>query len=514
MNMNGYIKELRELAEQSGISDAIEMHEVLTLALFKLLNSDATSSHFDKYLLEHHNGHEQTLRIMKKDLKEDYFMINKDNTIEVTSNLNHSSESRFTREVKSSKVKEAELNILKLVESSNSFSDFCQEYSKLLENKDHRSMLYKTSFDMTLIEAFKIADNVKKGMVVRPALLIEPFGEINASYQGPNFADLSIKNIDEKLDYLQNHKDLFAVLSALDGRYYTSFEKFKEVYSNGELDNDMFLSKILLSDDPSECIDAIFSGEWFDTYKAATLRSLKKTLLSPSVNDFYEMHPIVDSLVDAMYIRHPYFSVDENNTIEIKISMEDKDITPEEISKNKEEFLKDVNIFKLDRKETDDMREGDSPYTRVSVTSPFGILMDIGGRHNYKLNPNLSVIYINTVQMNTKLNDENELLCINRFLKLCQENKIICAYEGDNLSSRVKETINNYKGVVSFDKSLDSDVITSLRYYHMMMKDMQCTYDEILSVHKDFSTLPKELFKEDIIPILQKKIKQQHKLTP
>ena len=116
--------------------------------------------------------------------------------------------------------------------------------------------------------------------------------------------------------------------------------------------------------------------------------------------------------------------------------------------------------------------------------------------------------------MNTKLSDENELLCINRFLKMCQENKIICAYEGDNITTRVKEMISNYKGVVSFDKSIDSDVINSLRYYHMMMKDMQSTYDEILLVHKEFSTLPKELSKEDIIPILQKKVKQYKKLTP
>lgn len=514
MKMNDYIKELRNLAEQASVIDATEMHEVLTLALFKLLNSEATSSSFNKYRLEHHNGHEQTLRIMKRDSKEDYFMINKDNTIEVTNSIHPISEIRFTKEVKSSMVKEAELEFFNLIKVSDSFSIFCEQYSKILDDKAHRHMLYNSSVDMTLIEAYKISANVKKGISVRPALSIEPFGEINASYKGSEFAAFSIKNISDKLNQLQTDQELFRVLASIDGLYYTSFEKFKEVYTNGEMDKETLLSKLLSSDEPSECIDAVFGGEWFDTYKAASLRSCKKTLLSPSVNDLYEMHPVVNSLVDTMFARHPYFSVDENNTVEIKVSMEHKDIKPEEMDKHKDEFLDDVNRFKLDRQYTDDLRESVSPHTRVYITSPFGVLMDIGGRHNYKLNPNLSLVYINSVQMNTKLSDENELLCINRFLKMCQENKIICAYEGDNITTRVKEMISNYKGVVSFDKSIDSDVINSLRYYHMMMKDMQSTYDEILLVHKEFSTLPKELSKEDIIPILQKKVKQYKKLTP
>ena len=513
MKMIEYIKELRDLAKQAGVTDATEMHEVLTLALFKLLNSEATSSSFNKYRLEHHNGDTQTLRIMNKDSKETYFMINTDNTIEVTSSLHHSSDSRFTREVKSTMVKEAETKFFNMIKDSNSFPAFCEQYCEILDEKSHRSMLYSSSCDTTLIDAYKISEYIKNGSVVRPTLSVEPFAEINASYKGPDFADLSVKNISDKLNQLQTNNDLFRVLSAIDGLYYTSFEKFKEIYTNDELDKDTFLSKILSSDDPVECIEAVFGGEWFDTYKSATLRSLKKTLLSPSVNDLYEMNPVVNVLVETMYEKHPYFSIDENDTIEIKVSIEDKDITLEDMNKNTREFLDDVNIFKLDRQYSDYLREQDYPHTRVYITSPFGVLMDIGGRHNYKLNPNLSLIYINSVQMDTKLNDENELLCINRFLKMCQENKIICAYEGDNISNRVKEIINNYKGVVSFDKSMDSDVITSLRYYHMMMKDMQSTYDEILSVHKDFATLPKDLHKEDIIPILQKKLKQHNKLT-
>lgn len=513
MKMNDYIKELRDLAEQAGVIDATEMHEVLTLSLFKLLNSEATSSSFNKYKLEHYNDPEQTLRIMNKDIKENYFMINPDNTIEATSSVHYSADSRFTKEVKSSMIKEAEIQMFNLIKDSDSFTAFYEKYSKILDDKAHRGMLCNSSVDMTLIKAYKISDHVKKGLVVRPSLSIEPFGEINASYKGPEFADFSIKNISDKLNQLQTDQELFRVLASIDGLYYTSFEKFKEVYTNGNLDKETLLSKLLSSDEPSECIDAVFGGEWFETYKSASLRSCKKTLMSPSVNDLYEMHPVVNSSVDTMFARHPYFSVDENNTVEIKVSMEHKDITPEEMDKNKKEFLDDVNKFKLDRQYTDDLREGVSPHTRVYITSPFGVLMDIGGRHNYKLNPNFSLVYINSVQMNTKLSDENELLCINRFLKMCQENKIICAYEGDNISSRVKETISNYKGVVSFDKSMDSDVITSLRYYHIMMKDMQSTYDEILSVHKDFSTLPKDLSKEDIIPILEKKVKQHHKLT-
>lgn len=513
MNMTEYIKELRDVALQNGITDSTEMHEVLTLALFKLLNSDFASS-FDKYRLEHHNEHEQTLRIIKRDSKEDSFMINKDNTIEVTSRMHSITDSRFIKEVKNSMVKEAELQFLNLVKGSESFPLFCKQYSKISDDKAHRHLLYKSSIDLTLIQAYKISANIKNGTSIRPDLYIEPFGEINASYKGTDFANLSIKNISDKLNYLQTDDDLFRVLSSIDGLYYTSFEKFKQVYTDGDLDTDTFLSKLLSSDDPSECIDAIFGGEWFDTYKSDTLRSLKKSLLDPSVSDFYEMHPVVTSLVDTIHVKYPYFSVDENNTVEIKVSMEHKDITKEEININTKKFLDDVNRFNLEHQSTDYQRDELSPHTRVYIKSPFGVLMDIGGKHNYKLNPNLSIIYINSVQMNTKLNDENELLCINRFLKMCEENKIICAYEGDNISTRVKEMISNYKGVVSFDKSIDSDVINSLRYYHMMMKDMQSTYDEILLVHKEFSTLPKELSKEDIIPILQKKVKQYKKLTP
>jgi len=511
MKINDYIKELRELATKAGVVDATEMHEVLTLSLFKMLNSEATAPDFKKYKLEHFNEEEKTLRIMADE--QFHAFITKDNSIEVLENNFYVNE-RFIRAVKSDAVKLGELEFLNLVKESDSFEVFSKKYTELAGIKSHRHTLCNTNFDLSLINANRMFLEIQSGVVARPSLLIEPFGELNMSHKGLEFGEFSVKNISDKLSYLDKHRGLFDVMSSIDGVKYTSFEKFKDEYMNNKLDPDMFLSKMLSSDNPAECIKSVFSGEWFDTYKKSTLRSVKKSLMSPSITDLYEMHPIVNELVDAMYTKYPYFTVDENNIAEIKVHIEKRGITETQIEKNKNKYLDELNQFTLDPVDRDKQRSYDKPHTRVYMTSPFGVLMDIGGRHNYNISEQLSILYLDSIEMNTKLNDENEMLCLNRFMKMCLDNKIICAYDGEKISSRAREFIQDYKGVVSFDRSLQHDMdLDNARYYLIMIKHMKSSYQEILSVHKDFPNISRDLENEEVTQLLQNKLKEKNKLT-
>lgn len=511
MNINDYIKELRELATNAGVTDATEMHEVLTLSLFKMLNSEATASNFNKYQLEHFNEDEKTLRIMGEN--QFHAFIEKDNSIVILED-NFYRDERFIKSVKSDAVKEGELEFFNLVKESESFEAFSKKYTELAVTKSHRHTLYNTNFDLTLINANRIFLEIEAGVVTRPSLLIEPFGELNMSYKGLEFGELSVKNINDKLSYLEEQRGLFDVMSSIDGVNYTSFSKFKDDYMNNKLDPDMFLSKMLSSDNPTECIKAVFSGEWFETYKASTLRSVKKSLMSPSVSDLYEMHPIVNELVDAMYTKYPYFTVDENNVAEVKVHIEKRGITETQIEKNKNKYLDELNIFTLNPVSNDKQRSYDKTHTRVYMTSPFGVLMDIGGRHNYNISEKLSILYLDNIQMNTKLNDDNEMLCLNRFMKMCVENKIICAYDGENISSRAREFIENYKGVVGFDRSLQHDMdLDNARYYLIMIKNLKSSYEDILAVHKEFPNISRDLENDEVTELLQNKLKEKNKLT-
>lgn len=507
MKINDYIKELRELATKSGITDAVEMNTILTLSLFKILKSEATSSNFENYKLEHFNGDNTTLRIM--DDNQFHAVIGKDNDIVSLEDNNH-----FIRPVKSDNVKEGELSFLNLVKESNSFEEFCDKYSELSETKSHRNTLYNTNFDMTLINAYRTFMAISAGTVASPCLLVEPFGEINSNYKGRYFGELSVKNINDKLNYLEKERDLFNLMSHIDGVNYTSFSKFKDEYLNNKLDPDMFLSKMLISDDPTECIKAVFGGEWFETYKAATLRSVKKSLMAPSVSEIYAMYPIVNELVSTMYEKYPYFTVDENNVVEVKVNIEKSGITETHMERNKKKYLDELNAFTLEPAHRDLQRSYDKPHTRVYLSSPFGVLMDVGGRHNHNISEKLSILYLDDIKMNTKLNDENEILCLNRFMKLCLDNKIICAYDGEKISSRAREFIENYKGVVSFDRSLQHDMdLDNARYYLIMIKNLKSSYEDILSVHKDFPNISRDLKNEEVAELLQSKLKEKNKLT-
>lgn len=516
MKMNDYIKDMRAIAEASGVKDATEMNEILTLSFFKLLQSPATAIDFKKYKLEHFNAEGETLRIMKDDLFELHFSIDPDHSIKSLGST-FGAEGRNVVALKDDNVKETELNFLKVVQESKTFNDFCEQYSNLLANNDNdtkkKDLFSYSRVDKTLVDAYKILNNVKNNEVDRIVLLVEPFGEILGNHVGPDFIKLSTKNIVEKIDYLQEKETLFQTLSSIDGINYTSFKKFKEAYYNNDLEEDSILAKLLGSDNPSDCIESIFEGEWFDTYKETTLRSLKKCLLETTVNEMYEMHPIVETIVDAMYDKYPYFKIAQNDMIQIKTLIETKETTQADMDANKQFFMDEVNIFRLDRKEQDENRKNDRKYTRVYATSPFGVLMDIGGRQSFPENPNLSILYLDEIKMNTNLNDENEMICVNRFLKLCEENKIVCAYDSEKISSRVTEAIKAYSGAASFDRNTDFDNIDALRPYVLMIKDVNLTYSDFLIIQKEIPNLPPNSTDEEIISVFQSKLKQTNKLT-
>jgi len=513
MNINDYIKDMKAIAEQSGISDPAVMNEVLTLALFKLFQSPALLADFSKHKLEHHNDNDTVLGIMENDLFSKHFVINHDI---VQTNKTSFASDKGIQEVKKNIVKETELSFLNIVKSSKSFNEFCEKYSDFSTNTDTnflKKFSYSSRVETTLMDAYSLLDNITQGKKNRTNLIVAPFGEIQMNHVVPDFMEFVNKNINEKLDYLLEKDMLFRTLSSIDGINYTSAQKFKESYLNNELEDDSFLSKLLISDDPSDCIKAVFEGEWFETYKETTLRSLKKVLLEPSVSDMYERHPIVNVMVDAMYDKYPYFNVNQNELIQIKTILETRNTTSSEMDNNKKTFMEDFNAFSLDTKEYNEPYNKDSKYSRVYATSPFGVLMEVGGRHTFPPNENLSVLYLDDIKINTNLNDENAVICFNRFLKLCEDNKIVCAYDGEKLSEHVRNTIEAHSGVASFDKSTDLDNLNHLMPYKIIIKDMNVTYAEFLTLKPIIATLPEGASNEDMLKTFQSKLKQQNKLT-
>lgn len=515
MKITDYVKEMKTIAEQSGISNPAEMNEVLTLALFKLLQSPALLSEFTKHKLEHHNDNNIMLGIMDDDLFAKHFIIDHDSTVK-SNKKSFSVGDKDVHEVKKNVVKETELDFLNVVKSSESFGDFCKNYSDFLTNTDNtilKQFSHRSKIEKTLVEAYTLLDTVREGKTNRTHLVVEPFGEIQMNHVTPDFMEFVNKDINGKLDHLAEKDMLFRTFSSIDGVTYTSVQKFKEAYLNNELEEDSFLSKLLSSDDPSVCIETIFEGEWFDTYKETTLRSGKKALLAPTVNEMYERYPIVNVMVEAMYDKYPYFNVEQNDMIQIKTILETADTTTDEMDIHKKEFMADVNQFCFKDKEYSEHLKEDTKHTRVYATSPFGVLMEIGGRHTFPPNKNLSVLYLDDIKMKTNLNDENEIICLNRFLKLCEENKIVCAYDGENLSERAKEIIKARTGVASFDKSNNFDNLDHLLPYKVIIKDMNATYDDFITLKSVIPSLPENSSTDDIIKTFQNKLKQQNKLT-
>lgn len=514
MNINDYIKEMKTIVEQSGISNPAEMNEVLTLALFKLFQSPALLEDFKLYKLEHYNENDLTLGIMKNSILEDHFIIKKDVIFKRNESIFMGD--KDVKEVKEDAVKNTELAFFDLINSSQSFNEFCEKYSDFLSETGKGNLSkfsYLSKIEKSLTEAYSLLDNVKQGKKERTHLVVEPFGEMQMNHVVPDFMEFVNKNINEKLDYLSEKSSLFHTLSSIDGINYTSVKKFKESYLNNELEDDSFLSKLLSSDEPAACIEAIFEGEWFDTYKETTLRSLKKTLLSPSVNDMYERHPIVNVIVESMYDKYPYFNSNQNDMLQIKIILETNNTTASEMNAHKEAFMADVNAFDLDVKTYNEHHNKETKHTRLYATSPFGVLMEVGGRHTFPANQNLSVLYLDEIKMNTSLTDENEMICLNRFLKLCEENKIVCAYDGEKLSDHVKEVIKSHTGVASFDRSNNFDKLDHLLPYKVIIWNMNTTYSEFSTLKAVIPFLPENSSEDEMLKAFQAKLKQQNKLT-
>lgn len=524
MNISDYIKEIRESITDAGITDVTQSHEVLMLSIFKLLQSPAIMENFEKCKLEHINKVDETLRIKKSGLFSENFIIKPDNSITVL-DKDFGHEARSAIELKSSGVKNIELKMVDILKNSHSFADYHGKFNTLIEvndendeeiKKEKRDFTIYSKIDKTLIHASKMLNDLKNEELAYINSAVDPFGVISSNHVEPLFIKLVAKNISDKLDYLESEETLFQTISSVDGIDYTSFKKFKEAFYNNELDEDSLFSKLLSSDVPTVCLEAIFEGEWFDTYKEMTLRSLKKCLLDPTLNDLYELYPIVDTIVDNIQTKYPYFNVNQNDIIQFKTVIELEETTDSEIVQNKIDFLEDVNMFRLDLKESDDNRLAlNGKYTRVYGTSPFGVLIDVGGRHNYPANKDFSTIYLEKIRLDTIINDENEMMCVNRFMKLCEDNKIICIYDSENISEHAINVIKSYSGrVVSFDRNPSDSGIDLLHPYKLMIKDLNFKYSEILAVEKDIRSIPSGSSDDDMKNFLKSKLKSQPKLTP
>jgi hypothetical protein len=521
MNINNYTKEIQDIIIQSGITDRNQVQEITTLSLLKLMQSPAIAENFENYSLEHFNMEGETLGILKNDLFKDHFVVNSDAI--VYRKDRDSGDERKTSAVKSDSLKNIELQFLDVLNKSQSFNEFYNNFEDLLSSRNPENQYMKYRSDLmihsrvenTLMDAYKIVRDIKNDEITgRINLLVEPFAAISGNYKEPALIKLLQMNISQKLDFLNDDDTLFKTLSEIDGVDYVNFSRFKEAYYDNELDEESFLSKLLISDTPSDCIEAVFEGEWYDTYKATTLRSLKKCLLEPTVNDMYELYPIIDTVIEKMYDRYPYFNINQNDVAQIKTILELKETTEEERKENKEKFLDDTNAFTLKKIELDENRIKDVNYTRVYAVSPFEVLMDIGGRHAQINNLDLDILHLENIKMSIRISDENEIICINRFFKLCQDNKIVCAYNGDEMSSRFKEIMKNYEGsVVIFDKGMGDPEDEILNYYKMMLFTMKLNYDEMLIGQKERIHFKSGLSDEDMIKALDSKIKSQNKLT-
>lgn len=507
MNINDYIKTIKEYALKSGISDENELHEIATLSIYKMLQTPALKKHLKNHKLAYNAHENKTLLLVEDSLFGGSYSINDDNTVNSISNFIDSNNALF---VKDDELKKVEKSFFNILTQSESFEDFSKKITEFSKSVDLATFKKQTKMDCTLIKAFDFRTRIKDGNLGYMEIKVEPFAYIRNNYLDKRLIEFLPKSIDEKLDYLKDNDSLFKGLSTMDGLLFTSIDKFKEAFKNNQLDKDSLLYKLLSSNEPIECLDAVFEGEWFDTYKERTLKSLKRCLSMPTIDSLYNEYPIIDNILDAVYEKYPYFNISQNDILQIKVVIENDTTTNDEKQNNRNTYFNESNQFTFETWSNDDEID-DNHYSRVYAVTPFGVLMDIGGEHAYS-EKGYSIITVNKTPMHSNVSEENERLCIETFMKVCEKNKIICCYESDMISTHIVDIFKEFQGkVVLIDRDeIDENILIA---YQSMISHMDLNYEQMLQLEKEIPSLGNHLDQKEMIEILNSKLKNHNKLT-
>ena len=509
MNMNDYIKTIKDYAIKSGITDSKELHEVAILSIYKILQTPALKGYLRKHKLAYNAHESNTLALVEDSLGGGSYSINDDNTINTSSSYINSQNEMF---VKNDELKLYEQEIYNILSDSDTFVGFSKSFREFSQSSELSKFERQTKIDKILIQACKLQKRVADGDVGHIEIKVEPFAYICSNYDDKSFAEFLTKTIDEKIDFLKDDETFFQTLSTIDGLLFTSIDKFKEALKNNQLDEDSILLKLLISNDPIECIEAVFEGEWFETYKERTLTSLKRCLAIPTIDSLYSEYPIIDTILDSICEKYPYFNIPQNDMLQIKVVIENDTTTNEEKEKNRNTYLEDANQFTFDEIFNDDDEIDENNYSRVYGVTPFGVLIEIGGEQTYS-DKGFSIITVNKMPMNSNLSEENERLCIEKFMNHCEQNKIICCYEGDMISEHVVNVFKEFEGKVIIIDRDDRDQ-DKLMAYQLMISNMNLSYNQMLQLEKEIPLLGNHLDEKEIIEILNSKLKNNHKLTP
>lgn len=498
--LNNYISIIKESAIQSGISDPTQLHEIVILSLYKLLQSPALYPKFKQYELEYSELSSQTFHLTEDNVFGDKYRLDDTQLKEMDTSFSSDS---FC--IKKDQLKVTETKMISILSESLSFVDFLKNIKKSMDICELEDLRMNSSMVNTLLNAVKLHDDIVKGDIFSVDINVAPFAYIIAAHGNQHLREFLTKTIKDKLNYFEVNDNFFNKCSDIDGLRFTNFKKFVDAYSDNSLDKESFISKLLISNDPKECIEAVFSGHWFESHKIHTLKTLKRALTEPTLDSLYAEYPSINSILSDLYEKYPVFNIDQNDLITIKTTLETKETPNEDKELNKSVYMQDLTRFAFDRERTikKSHESEDGNILRVYAKSPFGILMNIKG--TIRENGHITICYNDRLEFDNIISDENKDLVIQKLGNVLKDNQLIFAYESDALDERIVKEIEKLKGqVILIDRAkLEQDV---LNIYQVMINKMKLSYSEILHLEKMIPTIENNLDKDQIETILTKEL--------
>lgn len=500
---------IKESAINSGVSDATQLHEIVILSLYKLLQSPALYERFKQYELEYSELYSQTFQASTYGQT---FHLTEDNVFGDKYRLDDTKikemDSSFSSDsfcVKKDRVKDTEIKMIAILNESLSFVDFLTNIKKDMDICELAYLRLKSSMVNTLLNAVKLHDDIVKGDIFSIDINVAPFAYLIANHGGGHLKEFLKKTIIDKLDYFENNDTFLNRCADIDGTKFTNFKKFKEAYTERTLGQESFINKLLISNEPRECIEAVFSGNWFDSHKEYTLKTLKRALTEPTLNSLYAEYPIIDSILSDIYDKYPAFNIDQNDLMQIKTTLETKESSKEDRELNQSVYLHDLTRFSFDkdRKIKQASESKDENVLRVYAKSPFGVLMNIKG--TIRENGHITICYNDKLEFDHVISDENKCLVIQTLGNVLKDNQLIFAYESDELDEKSVKEIEKFKGqVILIDRAtMEQDI---LNIYQVMINKMKLSYPEILYLEKMIPSIEKGLNKDDIETLLTKEL--------
>lgn len=510
MNINDLVKEMRGFTKTAGFTDEREINSIITLSLIKILKGPAFGNEFDNLELEIYDDENSSYRMYTHSEIGKHTIVKTNDDVLPAEREDYSYRNQVLR-AKTDETKFKENEYLRILNKSNNFKEFHNEMcsSEYVED-NHKTFIYSSTIDRTLINASQLYKDIKEDNVSNLHMSTAPFSTILCTISASKLVMFLNMSIEDKLDSLKNDSLLFDTLLDVDGVKYTSFSKFEDAYHTGRLPSNLFMSKILLNDDKSECLNAIFDDNWFKKQKELGLKSLKRVGLEQTITEIYNEYPVINDIIDHINNKYPVFNTPINDLVEIKILHEKLDTTEEEMSTNTKIFANDYNNFKFN-KTVDNKRFDNYKYTRLYLKTPLKVLVDIGGENHHSDTSKLSILYLDKIKTHESVSQENEDYAINKFLEFCAKNEIICSYTTDTTKSiNFINILTKHKGKV-LSYSQDEDDVGPIRGYQIML-DMGLNYSQMLNLEKNIHEIDDVWKDEEIKDFFNAKLKETSKL--